>query len=91
MVGMGTPVTRDIPPFATAYGVPARVHGVNRFGMARAGVADQDIAAVEQLFAEGTTDAPVGGLAADVAAELDWSRTLAGRRPMTFAAVTGEA
>ena len=47
MVGMGTPVTRDVPPFATAYGVPPRVHGVNRFGMARAGVAEHDIVAVE--------------------------------------------
>jgi UDP-N-acetylglucosamine acyltransferase len=90
MVGMGTPVTRDIPPFATAYGLPARVHGVNRFGMARAGVAEQDIAGVEQLFAEGTADGPAGGLVADVAAELDWWRTLADRRPMTFAPATGD-
>ena len=74
MVGMGTPVTRDVPPFATAYGVPPRVHGVNRFGMARAGVAEQDIAAVEQLFAEGTADGSGADLAADVAAELDWWR-----------------
>lgn len=85
MVGMGTPVTRDIPPFATAYGVPPRVHGVNRFGMARAGVEEQDIAAVERLFAEGTADRSGGGLSADVAAELDWWRTLADRRAMTFA------
>ena len=87
MVGMGTPVTRDIPPFATAYGVPARVHGVNRFGMARAGVAEQDITAIEQLFADGTADWPEDALSADVAAELDWWRTLPDRRPMTFAPV----
>jgi UDP-N-acetylglucosamine acyltransferase len=83
MVGMGTPVTRDIPPFATAYGVPPRVRGVNRFGMTRAGVAEQDIARVEELFAS-SADEPAGGLSDDVAAELDWWRTLADRRPMVF-------
>jgi UDP-N-acetylglucosamine acyltransferase len=91
MVGMGTPVTRDTAPFATAYGVPPRVHGVNRFGMARAGVTEQDIAEVERLFADGTADAPVAGLAAEVAAELDWWRTLPDRRPMAFAPVSGHA
>jgi UDP-N-acetylglucosamine acyltransferase len=86
MVGMGTPVTRDIPPFATAYGVPPRLRGVNRFGMSRAGLPDQDIAVVEQLFAEGAVDERRSGLAAEVAVELDWWRTLDGRRPMPFAA-----
>jgi UDP-N-acetylglucosamine acyltransferase len=90
MVGMGTAVTRDTPPFATAYGVPPRVHGVNRFGMTRAGVAEQDIAAVERLFAAGTADGPSGGLTDEIAAELDWWRALADRRPMAFAPVTGK-
>lgn len=85
MVGMGTPVTRDVPPFATAYGVPPRLHGVNRFGMARAGMAEQDIAGVEKRFATGAIVGPSGGLAADVAAELDWWATLAGREEMAFA------
>jgi UDP-N-acetylglucosamine acyltransferase len=84
MVGMGTPVTRDIPPFATAYGVPPRVHGVNRFGMARAGLAERDIAQIEGLFAGGTADC-ADGLSADVAAELEWWRTLPDRRPISFA------
>jgi UDP-N-acetylglucosamine acyltransferase len=90
MVGMGTPVTRDVPPFATAYGVPPRVHGVNRFGMARSGVPEHDIAELERLFADGTPDEPGRGLAADVAAELDWWRTLADRRPMAFASAPGD-
>jgi UDP-N-acetylglucosamine acyltransferase len=86
MVGMGTTVTRDVPPFATAYGVPPRVHGVNRFGMARAGVAEDDITVVEKLFAGGALeDAADGGLSGEVAAELAWWRTLDDRRPMTFA------
>lgn len=85
MVGMGTPVTRDVPPFATAYGVPPRVHGVNRFGMVRAGVTEQDITGIEQLFADGMPDGTGVGLADEVASELDWWRTLADRRPMAFA------
>ena len=87
MVGMGTAVTRDIPPFATAYGAPPRVHGVNRFGMTRAGVADHDIAGIEQLFAGGTAEGSGDGLADDVVAELDWWKTLADRRSMSFTAV----
>lgn len=85
MVGMGTPVTRDIPPFATAYGVPPRIHGVNRFGMTRAGLAEQDIVGIEALFSGGTADSPDGGMSGDVAVELEWWRTLADRRPMSFA------
>ncbi len=38
MVGMGTPVTRDVPPFAKLYGTPPRITGVNSVGMERAGV-----------------------------------------------------
>jgi UDP-N-acetylglucosamine acyltransferase len=85
MVGMGTAVTRDIPPFATAYGVPPRVHGVNRVGMTRAGVAEEDILGVEQLFANGVVEGQSDGLSADVAEELAWWRALADRRPMVFA------
>lgn len=41
MVGMGTPVTADVPPFAKAYGSPARVADVNAVGMQRSGIADE--------------------------------------------------
>ena len=37
MVGMGTPVTADVPPFAKAYGTPTRVTGVNSVGLERLG------------------------------------------------------
>ncbi|MEV8337714.1 DapH/DapD/GlmU-related protein [Leucobacter sp. NPDC077196] len=37
MVGMGTPVTRDVPPFAKVYGTPPRLTGVNAVGIERAG------------------------------------------------------
>lgn len=39
MVGMSAAVTRDVPPFAAAYGVPARVRGANVVGMRRRGIA----------------------------------------------------
>jgi UDP-N-acetylglucosamine acyltransferase len=84
MVGMATPVTRDIPPFATAYGVPPRIHGVNRFGMVRAGVAESDIAEIERLFVERMPDFPSPTVAPDVGLELDWWRSLPDRRPMAF-------
>jgi UDP-N-acetylglucosamine acyltransferase len=85
MVGMGTPVTRDIPPFATAYGVPARVRGVNRFGMERADTSEADIAAVERLFSSRAARLSGGDVSPEVGAELDWWQNLADRRPMAFA------
>lgn len=46
MVGMGSVVTKPVAPYAMAYGSPARVHGVNRVGMERAGV---PAAAIDEL------------------------------------------
>lgn len=37
MVGMLTPVTRDLPPFATVAGNPARIIGFNKMGAERRG------------------------------------------------------
>ena len=38
MVGMGSVVTKDIPPFSLVYGNPATVRGLNEVGMKRAGL-----------------------------------------------------
>lgn len=38
MIGMGSVVTRDVPPYAKAYGNPARVVGINQVGMERSGL-----------------------------------------------------
>lgn len=62
MIGMGSQVTRDVPPFALVAGNPARFRRLNTHGVARAGLAPEDVrvengvvvgnAAVEALLAE---------------------------------------
>lgn len=44
MVGMGSVVTRPVPAFSKAYGVPVRAIGINTTGLSRAGVDDVEIA-----------------------------------------------
>ena len=51
MVGMGTAVTRDVPPYATAYGVPPRVHGLNEFLLRKQGNSEETIAAIRSWYA----------------------------------------
>ncbi|MCR3747211.1 UDP-N-acetylglucosamine acyltransferase [Lentzea californiensis] len=53
MIGMGTPVSKDVPPFARAYGSPIRVHGVNSVGMSRSGISDAAIEALTSAYAAG--------------------------------------
>ena len=56
MVGMGAVVTRDVPPYAKAYGAPSRVRGVNEVGMSRRGIGTGDIAAVAERYGAGPAD-----------------------------------
>jgi UDP-N-acetylglucosamine acyltransferase len=51
MIGMGTVVVKDVPPFAKAFGNPVSLHGVNRIGMSRSGIAEEDIDAVAAIYA----------------------------------------
>lgn len=50
MVGMGGVVTRDLPPFAMAYGNPARIRGANRVGMERNGLEQADVDALHETY-----------------------------------------
>lgn len=86
MVGMGTPVARDLPPYVKAYGSPARIHGVNIIGMQRQGIEEAQIAALRDAYLEGdllleTTAFPWSGSLAD---EITQWRTRENRRPATF-------
>ncbi|MCU1419765.1 MAG: acyl-ACP--UDP-N-acetylglucosamine O-acyltransferase [Homoserinimonas sp.] len=51
MIGMGSVVTRNMPPFAKAFGNPARVRGVNKVGMERRGLSTGSIEAVADQYA----------------------------------------
>jgi UDP-N-acetylglucosamine acyltransferase len=72
MIGMSAAVTRDVPPFGKAYGVPARLHGANTVGMARRGVRPADAAALDAAYRAGR--APVHGAEedAELARAWDW-------------------
>lgn len=50
MVGMSAAVVDDVPPYALVRGVPARLHGVNRLGMHRIGMSEDDVALLHELY-----------------------------------------
>ena len=71
MVGMGSVVTRDVPPFALAYGNPARVRGANAVGMSRSGIDDDTLELVRRAYLEGRV--PRGGdVPPALAAQFAW-------------------
>lgn len=53
MVGMSAAVTHDVPPFAMAYGVPARVRGANVVGMTRRGIDRAEAEALHVAYRSG--------------------------------------
>jgi len=63
MVGMSSVVTRDVPPFAKAYGSPARVASANAVGMQRLDVPEHEIAALLDLYESGAGPDAVPGFA----------------------------
>lgn len=70
MIGMGTPVNRDLPPYVKAYGSPARIQGLNIVGMQRQGIHEAEIESLAAAYASG--DILLGGSAAT-----EWSSLLA--------------
>jgi UDP-N-acetylglucosamine acyltransferase len=71
MVGMGTPVARDVPPFAKVYGSPARIHGSNEYVLRELGASPAEITALAHAYGgAGLADDPAAGwgsLSADFA------------------------
>lgn len=53
MIGMGTPVTRDVPPFGKVYGTPPRLVGVNAVGAERAGHSSTAVTELALRYAQG--------------------------------------
>lgn len=71
MVGGKTALTQDLPPFLLANGVPARVRGLNRVGLQRAGISQEEIerlrGALRILYRMGlTTRRAVDRIATDI-------------------------
>jgi UDP-N-acetylglucosamine acyltransferase len=56
MIGMSAVVTRDVPPFALAYGNPCRVRSANRLGMLRAGYDQPTVDAVVARYSDADPD-----------------------------------
>lgn len=79
MIGMSAAVTRDVPPFAKAFGNPAAVRGANVIGMERSGVDGAIIAALAAVYAGESDD--VADIADDAmrAAVEAWVSTRAAR------------
>jgi UDP-N-acetylglucosamine acyltransferase len=53
MVGMGSVVTRDVPPYAKAYGNACRVRGANSVGMTRGGLPQDAVDFLAAAYARG--------------------------------------
>lgn len=79
MVGMGSAVTWDVPPYAKAYGNPVRLRGVNRVGMTRAGLTDKVIDRLAADFADGRLP---GDVPEPVSAAFGWWRAAEPERPL---------
>lgn len=71
MVGMSSAVTRDVPPFAKAYGTPARVRGANTVGMSRRGVDAEQIGVVDAAYRSSVE--PEGAALVDPALVAAWT------------------
>lgn len=85
MVGMGTPVTRDVPPFAKVYGAPPRLTGVNAVGLERAGHESTTAAALLAAYSTGdllTGDAPLADALASLGDVVSWWRGQGELRPV---------
>ncbi|QIM17327.1 acyl-ACP--UDP-N- acetylglucosamine O-acyltransferase [Leucobacter insecticola] len=85
MIGMGTPLSRDVPPYGKAFGSPARLRGLNVIGMERFAISSAEIELLLQRYTAGDLlleeslslhdDSPL-------TADLAWWHAKPGRRPL---------
>jgi UDP-N-acetylglucosamine acyltransferase len=72
MIGGGSMVVQDVPPFVTVQGYPAKPHGTNNEGLRRRGFTADDVAAVRRayrtLYREGRTLEEAKAVLAEAAA-----------------------
>jgi UDP-N-acetylglucosamine acyltransferase len=83
MVGMGSVVTHDVPPWAKAYGVPIRLCGINEKAMRRAELDEDTIATIAAAYVRGATD--LSDPPSDVVDDFEWWRSLSARRILPVA------
>ncbi len=50
MIGMNSTITKNIMPFVIAFGSPCEAHKVNRIGLLRAGLKDEELIEFEKWF-----------------------------------------
>lgn len=74
MLGMGTVVTRDVPPFVVAFGVPVRVRGVNRVGMERIGISATTVDELARRYAADDLDLDPDDVPGELADAFAWWR-----------------
>lgn len=86
MVGMGTIVTKDVPPFAMVHGNPGRLRDTNHVGMRRAGFDQTAVDAVRAAYHDGHLP-DQRELPAEVAAAFDWWRRQDPQRPLLTGSV----
>lgn len=79
MVGMGSSVTKDVPPYAMAYGNPIRLHGVNAVGMRRAGIDDELVEALTADYLAGRLPEEIPD---KISAAFGWWRAAEPARPL---------
>lgn len=94
MIGMGTPVTRDVPPFAKVYGAPPRLTGVNAVGLSRAGYDEALASTLLDHYARGDALTSLEGLTSDLqrlSAPLSWWQQHDSLRPVAVAVESRKA
>ena len=84
MIGMGAAVSRDVPPFGKAFGVPLRLQGINTVGMRRAGVSEASIEGVGAAYRRGDWHPDGPWAEPEVAAAFAWWTDLDPRRPVAL-------